>query len=155
MQDRNSWLSNSAANIISRKKYPPNPRKFAPLPPNSKIASSLTQKQPNEGLERRLSDIREWILNFSWKLNENIAYMNFLKANEALFSGSKIERKYMKINMLMIEYIKSRSPAQCRSHHQKMAIHHGDIQNIVRHVERFMTQETAGISAIAKPVGGQ
>lgn len=72
-----------------------------------------------------------------WRLEENVAYMDFLKTNEALFTASKIERKNKKINILMSEYIKSRSPAQCRSHHQKMGKHHGDIGGIIRHIQRL------------------
>lgn len=64
--------------------------------------------------------------------------MNFLRANEALFTASKIERKHKKINILMSEHVKSRSPAQCRSHHQKMSKHHGSTESIIDHIERLI-----------------
>lgn len=64
--------------------------------------------------------------------------MNFLRANEALLTASKLERKHKKINILMSEHIKSRSPSQCRSHHQKMGKHHGDIEGIISHIEMLM-----------------
>lgn len=46
------------------------------------------------------------------------------------------ERKKLKINVLMSNYIKTRNPEQCRSHHQKMMIKYGTLENILASYSR-------------------
>jgi len=41
----------------------------------------------------------------------------------------------MKINVLMSQEVKTRSPDQCRSHHQKMMHYHHSIPNIIKHID--------------------
>lgn len=47
----------------------------------------------------------------------------------------------MKINVLMSQWVKTRSPDQCRSHHQKMIKYHRDITNIIRHIRSLPVEE--------------
>jgi hypothetical protein len=72
--------------------------------------------------------------NSLWKLEENVAYMAFLNKNSHLFESNWHQRKSLKINVLMSKIIKTRSPAQCRSHHQKMMKYHQSIPNIIDHI---------------------
>jgi len=44
-------------------------------------------------------------------------------------------RKLMKINVLISQQVKTRSPDQCRSHHQKMKKNHSDLLSIIRYIE--------------------
>lgn len=41
------------------------------------------------------------------------------------------DRKKIRINVIMSHFIQSKNPEQCRSHHQKMVLKHGSIQNII------------------------
>jgi len=41
----------------------------------------------------------------------------------------------MKINVLISQQVKTRSPDQCRSHHQKMKKNHSDLLSIIRYIE--------------------
>lgn len=40
----------------------------------------------------------------------------------------------------MSQYVKTRNASQCRSHHQKMLVHHNNISSIIAHLD-FMEQE--------------
>lgn len=67
--------------------------------------------------------------------------MDFLISNYSLFTQSQTDRRLMKINVLMSHAIKTRSPDQCRSHHQKMIKHHRDIPSIVEYIKGLRTSE--------------
>lgn len=56
------------------------------------------QMKVGKGLSKRKK--KGFSVSF-WGLEENIIYMNFLKAKEALFTSSRLERKQMKINIMM------------------------------------------------------
>jgi hypothetical protein len=60
--------------------------------------------------------------------------MTFLRENGHLFESDWHQRKSLKINVLMSRLIQTRSPAQCRSHHQKMMKYHHSIPSIVDHI---------------------
>ena len=72
-----------------------------------------------------------------WGAEENAAYMRFLAANHELFQRSHTDRRMMKINVLMSMWIKTRSPDQCRSHHQKMMKYHSDIPTIINFIHDY------------------
>lgn len=76
-----------------------------------------------------------------WKAEENAAYMCFLVDNYALFLLSNNERRLRKINVLMSQAVRTRSPDQCRSHHQKMMKFHHDIPSIVEHIRTIRTPD--------------
>jgi hypothetical protein len=69
--------------------------------------------------------------SFSWSRTEERKYINFIKVNERLFSLSPKERKEIKINVMMSYAIKTRTSAQCHSHHQKMLIKYETIKNVI------------------------
>lgn len=73
----------------------------------------------------------------SWSLKENVLYKQFLIENAALFQLSLREKKRIRINVLLSEFIQARDPSQCRSHHQKMLKYHGDIPKIIAHVQKL------------------
>lgn len=68
---------------------------------------------------------------FSWKSAESKKYISFLKKNSHLMSLPVEERKRIRINVIMSQYVKSKNPEQCRSHHQKMVLKYGSIQGII------------------------
>jgi hypothetical protein len=76
-----------------------------------------------------------------WRLPENKAYMQFLQENEELFYSSRSQRKAAKINVLMSAAVGTRSPDQCRSHHQKMVKYHQDIPKIIQHIRSLSPAE--------------
>ena len=82
-----------------------------------------------------------------WKPEENTGYMCFLVENYQLFLLSNNERRLRKINVLMSETIKTRSPDQCRSHHQKMMKFHHDIPSIVEYIRSIRANEAASHSS--------
>ena len=49
-------------------------------------------------------------------------------------------------------YIKSRSPDQCRSHHQKMVKYHSNIQGIITHVHLLKDMHGEAAEGIEKDV---
>jgi hypothetical protein len=71
-----------------------------------------------------------------------MAYMDFLIANYSLFTQSNTSRRLMKINVIMSHAIKTRSPDQCRSHHQKMVKYHRDIPSIIEYIKSLRTSDT-------------
>jgi hypothetical protein len=68
--------------------------------------------------------------------------MEFLICNYSLFTQSHTDRRLMKINVLMSQTIKTRSPDQCRSHHQKMIKYHSDIPSIIEHIKGLRISDT-------------
>jgi hypothetical protein len=70
-------------------------------------------------------------LKNAWSKAERKRYVGFLKKNMLLFALSVEERKFKKINVLMSEAVRSRSPAKCHSYHQKMMIRFGSIDAII------------------------
>ncbi|CAD8184342.1 unnamed protein product [Paramecium pentaurelia] len=53
-----------------------------------------------------------------WSAQEHQVYLNFLQQHREVMESSEL-KKTNKIFKLMSDIIKSRSPSQCRSHHQK------------------------------------
>jgi len=51
-----------------------------------------------------------------------------------MFESPKENRRTLKVNKLLSLHIKTRSPDQCRSHHQKMIKYHQSIEGILHHV---------------------
>lgn len=69
-----------------------------------------------------------------WTLQENMKYVRFLQDNRELFTSTKENRRMLKINKMISLSIGTRSPDQCRSHHQKMVKYHDSIEGIIKHV---------------------
>jgi hypothetical protein len=85
--------------------------------------------------------------NYSlWSITENAAYMYFLEAHNWLFERSNSDRRLLKINVLMSLWVKTRSPDQCRSHHQKMMKYHSDIPTIITHIRKCMEDSKMGVA---------
>lgn len=72
-----------------------------------------------------------------WNHKENMVYLHFLREFGNLFESDWHRRKSLKINVLMSEHVKTRSPLQCRSHHQKMMKFHKDIPHIIEHLSKL------------------
>ena len=70
-----------------------------------------------------------------WTKIEQKAYILFLEENKQEM-GSKSSRKSQKVFLKMSLLVKTRSPDQCRSHHQKVLKYHGKIDEIIK----FYTQ---------------
>jgi hypothetical protein len=69
--------------------------------------------------------------NYYWSDRENRSYLKFLREKGALLCQSAVERKRQKTNLKLSKYVKTRTPTQCHTHHQKMMVKHGSIENIV------------------------
>jgi len=72
--------------------------------------------------------------NSTWTLQENILYKEFMINHKHWFGLGKEQRRAIKINVLMSKFVKTRTSEQCRSHHQKMILHHGDLDSIVAYI---------------------
>jgi hypothetical protein len=70
--------------------------------------------------------------HYNWNKIEQRKYINFLLKHSDLFELTNEERKCLKINVVMGEAIKTRTAAQCHTHHQKMMIKFGCIEGIIR-----------------------
>ena len=64
-------------------------------------------------------------------MSENIKYIEFIKKNIDRLEPEIENKGKNKINKCMSKYIKTRSPQQCRSHHQKMLKYHSNIKGII------------------------
>ena len=64
-------------------------------------------------------------------MEENIKYIEFIKKNLVIVEQTIENKGKNKINKRMSKYMKSRSPQQCRSHHQKMLKYHLNIKGII------------------------
>ena len=60
----------------------------------------------------------------TWNKKENQQYEKFLLKHIKIFSDDILIRRKKKIHVLMSKSIKTRTPEQCRSHHQKMMLNH-------------------------------
>jgi hypothetical protein len=65
--------------------------------------------------------------NYYWSNRENKSYVKFLMEKGVLLTLSTNERKRMKTNLKLSKYIKTRTPTQCHTHHQKMIAKYGSI----------------------------
>ncbi len=88
-----------------------------PVGKESSTTLSSRQKKKNE--------------KYRWTQPENQRYIRFVAKNSALFSLSFKEKKNLQINKKMSLTVKSRSPSQCHTHHQKMMMKYGSIEAIV------------------------
>lgn len=68
---------------------------------------------------------------YYWSTKENRSYINFLNKHRSLVEISPIERKIKKVNLQMSKYVKTRTPTQCHTHHQKMMTRYGNIESII------------------------
>ena len=55
-----------------------------------------------------------------WSPEENLKYVDFLKVYSDLVNGDTLQKRKYHLNRMLSKHIGSRSPVQCRSHHQKM-----------------------------------
>jgi hypothetical protein len=88
-----------------------------------------TQHEAEKGFNRAL-----------WTLKENRKYLHFLLENYKIYSENLTTRRLTKIHVQMSKVILTRSPDQCRSHHQKMIKHHNSIPEIVDHILMVLDQ---------------
>lgn len=51
-----------------------------------------------------------------------------------MFESRCGSRRALKLNKLISLHVGTRSPDQCRSHHQKMVKHHKDVRGIIMHI---------------------
>jgi hypothetical protein len=52
--------------------------------------------------------------------------------------GDRFKKRKYHMNRMMSKSVCTRSPEQCRSHHQKMLKCYGNISNIVRHIQSIL-----------------
>lgn len=64
-----------------------------------------------------------------------------MQKHEDLFGFSEKERQEVGIHNMMSEKIKTRTPVQCRSHHQKMLKKHKTIANILVFLKKELILE--------------
>ena len=63
----------------------------------------------------------------NWSLEENKAYVEFLKDNFKAFENEQ-DRRERKIFLEMSYYLKcTKTPEQCRTHHQKVCKKYGSL----------------------------
>jgi hypothetical protein len=73
---------------------------------------------------------------YYWSIDENKRYSDFLSFNGHMFSMSLSQKKNLRVNVQMSKKVKTRTPQQCHSHHQKMMKKYGSIPSIVDAMKR-------------------
>lgn len=80
-----------------------------------------------------------------WTSNENLTYITFLVENEHLVAQRKQRRKlriFKSLSMLVV----TRTPEQCRSHHQKMEKKYRTLHGIVSNLRSQLSKDMNLIS---------
>ena len=77
-----------------------------------------------------------------WTREENILYMRFLEENLDLFKGESHKRRICRVYVQISQAVGTRTPDQCRSHHQKMMKWHRSIKGIITHVQSLPDTKT-------------
>ena len=111
---------------------------FIPNPEESQDGrpSSPDKSQPTHGVEatkktkRKLGGKKE--KSYNWSAVEHQRYIKFLVKKGDLFGLNHLERKAIKINVMMSNAVHTRSSQQCHTHHQKMMGKYGSIEGIIR-----------------------
>jgi len=68
---------------------------------------------------------------FHWGPVEQQKYIKFLVDQRGLFELNSDRRRVVGVHVKMSKTIRNRSAIQCRSHHQKMLMKYGNIDNII------------------------
>ncbi len=58
-----------------------------------------------------------------------------------IFELSLLEKKRLKVNVMLSKKIPSRTSTQCHSHHQKMVLKYGAIENIILELNKIYNLE--------------
>ena len=80
------------------------------------------------------------VMSGSWTHDETRLYMNFLDHYRKKFGCEEKRRKCTIFNRLS-EAINTRTPDQCRSHHQKMQLKYGSLESIVDSLRQRLEEE--------------
>lgn len=78
----------------------------------------------------------------AWNKAEKRRYVGFLKKNKRLFALAPEKRKELKINVLMSQAVRTRSPAKCHSFHQKMIIKYSSVDLILANFAQQLGKKT-------------
>jgi hypothetical protein len=73
--------------------------------------------------------------NYNWTDLENNRYMQALKQYASILCLSPQERRVKKVNLLLSRKVRTRSPLQCHSHHQKMMAKYGSLEKVISQLE--------------------
>lgn len=93
-------------------------------PPTEIEPTTTSQKEPfNEGI---------------WTEDEELLYVNFVQANCHMFSKRNKVTRQMKPYVKMAKEISTRTPEQCRSHHQKKMRTYGTIPKLISRILRLL-----------------
>jgi hypothetical protein len=72
------------------------------------------------------------LTSYYWNSDENKRYLEFLQLHPGVFELPVSEKKNIRVNVMMSKKVKTRTPQQCHSHHQKMMKKYGNVQNIIQ-----------------------
>ena len=62
-------------------------------------------------------------------------------AHKHIFELTLLEKKRLKVNVMLSKKIPSRTSTQCHSHHQKMVLKYGTVDNIIYELNRVYNIE--------------
>ena len=114
---------------------------------------SKTKKTKNSWLTKKKRHNTTKLL-YNWNMVENKRYLKFLIKKRKLFNLSSYEKKCIKINCLMAEEIKTRNAAQCHTHHQKMVMKYGSIDNVLIELSHLTRPKQRSIKPTITSYGG-
>lgn len=86
------------------------------------------------GLEDDLRKIKKYNA-LHWSDEENKKYVQFLKGFLKLINGDTLQKRKYHLNRMLSKHIGTRSPIQCRSHHQKMMKVYKTPEAIISHFD--------------------
>jgi hypothetical protein len=69
---------------------------------------------------------------YRWTEEQQKKYVHFLAENISLFKMNYLDKMNLKVHVRMSRFIPNRNSYQCRSHHQKMMVKYGSIENLIK-----------------------
>ena len=91
---------------------------------------------PKKSKFRRLGSKK--VKSYHWTDAEHSRYIKFLLKKGELFQRSPLERKIARVNVIMSSMVGTRNPTQCHTHHQKMMIMYGSVEEIIEKETAFL-----------------
>jgi hypothetical protein len=85
----------------------------------------------------RSCERRKVLSGYNWNYTENKQYLKFLMSNKHVFALPLQEKKKLKVNVMLSKRIPTRLSTQCHSHHQKMVIKFGSVDNIISELNQI------------------
>jgi hypothetical protein len=96
--------------------------------------SSSQQESPDCSNEQKMLMKNKYTY---WSERENKIYVEYIRSNKELMAECK-DKKRQRVFLHMSKLIKTRTPKQVKSHHQKLIKQHLSVDSIVQHFDQLL-----------------